>query len=124
MIEEQRVIEMNMLDAELLTLREEKNLLADKLCKYENGTPELNEFKQVEEKQKKLLEEAQKERIILGIARYVFLCSIFKNVVFINFKCTNLQITDDLVFIVIAIPEILLQQPTSFYSNFDNLYIY
>ena len=72
MIEEQRVIEMNMLDAELLTLREEKNLLADKLCKYENGTSELNEFKQVEEKQKKLLEEAQKERIILGIARYVF----------------------------------------------------
>ena len=68
-IEEQRVIEMNMLDAELLTLREEKNLLADKLCKYENDRYETNEFQQVDERQKKLLEEAQQERNILGNAK-------------------------------------------------------
>ena len=73
LVQEQRVIEMNLLDAELLDLREaqidlreEKNQLAEQLLKSQEEVCARSELEEVEVKQKRLLEDAEKERNILG----------------------------------------------------------
>lgn len=65
--EEEQVVEFNLLDAELLSVRDERNLLREKLDKYERGNDSVDsEFRRLDEEQRNLLQEAEKERIVLG----------------------------------------------------------
>ena len=81
--EEQHVVEFNLLDAELLEVREERNLLredaillkeetnllTDRLKKVQAPSSDDTEVKEIELHQKELLEQAEKERRALGRRR-------------------------------------------------------
>jgi len=64
--EEEQVVELNLLDAELLSVREERNDLRDRLQLLEKpGEETATETKSLEENQRKLLDEAEQERAVL-----------------------------------------------------------
>ena len=67
--EEEQVIELNLLDAELLELREERNELRERLQQQVEGTCAgggAGDRLELEEEQQQLLVKAEKERLILG----------------------------------------------------------
>ena len=67
--EEEQVIELNLLDAELLELREERNELRERLQQQVEGTGAgggAGDRLELEEEQQQLLVKAEKERLILG----------------------------------------------------------
>ena len=63
--EEEQVVEFNLLDAELLSVREERNDLRERLDEIESGTRAL-ELNKLQEEQNLLLKKAENEQKALG----------------------------------------------------------
>ena len=63
--EEEQVVEFNLLDAELLSVREERNDLRERLDEIVSGTGAL-EFNKLQEEQNLLLKKAENEQKAIG----------------------------------------------------------
>ena len=84
--EEEQVVELNLLDAELLSVRDERNDLRDRLQLLEKpGEETATETKSLEENQRKLLDEAEQERAVLGVSKRIRITAVKKYIyIFLN----------------------------------------